>query len=168
MRGKLDDDDRRYLKQAVELSRSYHEDQRRWPFGALLVIDGEVAGQGVNRVVELYDPAAHAEVMALRAAGAATGRHIFEDGVLYSSTEPCPMCLAACCWALIPRVVFAATTYDVADSGFRDLAIYAEIALPVEHRSIEEDASDDDQRQDALAVVRDWSRLYRRDREENA
>jgi guanine deaminase len=161
MRGMLDDDDRRYLRLAVELSKSYRQDGRRWPFGALLVLDGEIAGQGVNQVVELHDPAAHAEVMALRAAGAATGRHLFQDSVLYSSSEPCPMCLAACYWALVPRVVFAATSHDAADYGIRDLAIYTELGLPAEHRSIREDLSDDGLRHDAVAVFRDWTQPQR-------
>jgi len=114
MLGKLDDDDRKYLRVAVELSRSYRDDPRRWPFGAILVGQGKILGQGFNQVVELRDPSAHAEIMALRAAGRALGRHVFEDCVLYSSGEPCPMCLAACYWASIPRVVFAVTTHELA------------------------------------------------------
>ncbi len=73
MSGKLDDDDRRYLRMAVELSRSYRDDARRWPFGAVLVSQGEILGQGFNQVVELRDPSAHAEIMALRTAGRALG-----------------------------------------------------------------------------------------------
>jgi Cytidine and deoxycytidylate deaminase zinc-binding region len=99
MSGKLDDDDRRYLRMAVELSRSYRDDPRRGPFGAIVVGQGKVLGRGFNQVVELRDPSAHAEIMALRAAGGALGRHVLEDCVLYSSSEPCPMCLAACYWA---------------------------------------------------------------------
>lgn len=158
MRGRLDDEDRQYLQLAVELSKGYQQDRRRWPFGAILVMGGKITGRGVNQVVELRDPSAHAEVMALRSAGAATGGHMFQDSVLYSSSEPCPMCLAACCWALVPRIVFAATTYDIADCGMRDLAIYTELERPAGHRSIREEASDDDLREAALAVVRDWSR----------
>jgi guanine deaminase len=81
---------------AVELSRSYRDDPRRWPFGAIVVEQGKVVGRGFNQVVELRDPSAHAEIMALRAAGGALGRHALEDCVLYSSSELCPMCLAAC------------------------------------------------------------------------
>lgn len=103
MPGRLDQADRGYLQRAVELSRGYRDDQRRWPFGAIVVVGGQIAGQGVNRVVELHDPAAHAEIMALRAAGMALGRHVFEDAVLYSSSEPCPMCLAACYCGRSPR-----------------------------------------------------------------
>lgn len=156
----LDEDHRGYLGTAVELSRSYREDRRRWPFGAIVVVGDQIVGQGVNRVVELHDPAAHAEVMALRAAGSALSRHEFPDAVLYSSSEPCPMCLAACYWACIPRVVFAATSRDVADCGLRDLAIYEELRLPAEHRSMQEDPGQGDLRQDAIAVLRDWARRY--------
>jgi guanine deaminase len=135
MRGNLDDQDRKYLQLAVKISRSYREDQSRWPFGALLVIDGKIAGQGVNQVVELHDPTAHAEVMALRAPAAATGRHQFENSALYYSSEPCLMCPAACYWALVPRIVFGATINDTADYGVRE---------------------------DALTAVRDWATHYRR------
>ena len=93
---------------------------------------GKVLGRGFNQVVELRDPSAHAEIVALRAAGRALGRHMFEDCVLYSSSEPCPMCLAACYWASVPRVVFAATSRDLAGYDFQDLAFYTELGLPAE------------------------------------
>jgi guanine deaminase len=158
MLGRLEETDRDYLQLAVELSRGYRDDQRRWPFGAIIVVGGQIAGKGVNRVVELHDPAAHAEVMALRAAGSALGRHVFEDAVLYSSSEPCPMCLAACYWACVQRVVFAATSYDVAACGLQDLAIYEELKLPAGRRSVHEDAGGDDLRHDATAELQDWAR----------
>jgi guanine deaminase len=145
---------------AVELSRNYRADERSWPFGAVVVVGGQIAGKGVNRVVELRDPTAHAEVMALRATGSSLGRHVLEDAVLYSSSEPCPMCLAACYWARVPRVVFAATTYDVASFGLPDLAIYEELKAPAELRSLREDASEDDLRRNATAVLRDWAQRY--------
>jgi hypothetical protein len=68
--------------------------------------------------VELVDPTAHAEVMALRAASTALGRHLIPDGIMYCSSDPCPMCLVACYWAQISRVVYAATSHDVATYGF--------------------------------------------------
>ena len=157
MSGNLDDDDRRYLRMAVELSRSYRDDRRRWPFGAVLVGQGKVLGRGFNQVVELRDPSAHAEIMALRTAGRALGRHVFEDCVLYSSSEPCPMCLAACYWASVPRVVFAATSRDLAGYDFQDLAFYTELGLPAERRSMREDAAWKEVRQDALLAVQDWA-----------
>ena len=157
MSGNLDDDDRRYLRMAVELSRSYRDDRRRWPFGAVLVGQGKVLGRGFNQVVELRDPSAHAEIVALRAAGRALGRHVFEDCVLYSSSEPCPMCLAACYWASVPRVVFAATSRDLAGYDFQDLAFYTELGLPAERRSMREDADPKEVWQDALLAVQDWA-----------
>jgi guanine deaminase len=157
MLGKLDDDDRKYLRVAVELSRSYRDDPRRWPFGAILVGQGKILGRGFNQVVELRDPSAHAEIMALRAAGRALGRHVFEDCVLYSSGEPCPMCLAACYWASISRVAFAATSHDLAEYDFQDLAIYAQLGQPAQSRLMREDADEEELRQDALMVVRDWT-----------
>jgi guanine deaminase len=157
MSGKLDDDDRRYLRMAVELSRSYRDDPRRWPFGAIVVEQGKVVGRGFNQVVELRDPSAHAEIMALRAAGDALGRHALEDCVLYSSSEPCPMCLAACYWATVPRVVFAATSRDLAGYDFQDLVFYTELGLPAESRSIREDADREEVRREALLAVQVWA-----------
>jgi guanine deaminase len=155
--GTLNDTDRQYLEMAVQLSRCYLEDGRRWPFGAVVVADGEVAGRGVNQVVELCDPTAHAEVLALRAAGRALGRHQFEDAILYSSSEPCPMCLAACYWARLDRVVFAATTGDVAANGLSDLTVYEQLRLPAESRSLPEVGDGDDLREQAVAALRDWA-----------
>lgn len=126
----LSEADCRYLQRAIEISRGALEDDGKSPFGALVVVADSVAGEGINRVAERRDPTAHAEVMALRAAGQALGRPVFEDGVLYSSCEPCPMCLAASYWARIPRVVYAATSHDAAASGFEDLQLYREIARP--------------------------------------
>ena len=157
MSEELDDDDRRYLRMAVELSRSYRDDPRRWPFGAIVVGQGKVVGRGFNQVVELRDPSAHAEIMALRAAGGALGRHALEDCVLYSSGEPCPMCLAACYWASVPRVVFAATSRDLAEYDFQDLAFYTELGLAAERRTMREDADQGELRQNALLTVQDWA-----------
>ena len=82
---------------------------------------------------------------------------MFEGSVLYSSSEPCPMCLAACYWASVSRVVFAATSRDLSAYDFQDLAIYTELGLPAEHRSMREDADEEDLRQDAILAVRDWA-----------
>src|ERR1700761_1480603 len=158
MSGKLDDDDRRYLRMAVELSRSYRDHPRSWPFGAVLVGNGKILGRGLNQVVELRDPSAPAKIMARRAAARTLGEHVFEGSVLYSSAEPCPMCLAACYWASVSRIVFAATSHDLADYDFQDLAFYTELARPAERRQIDEDADEEELRQDALKAVRDWAK----------
>jgi guanine deaminase len=157
MPGKLDEDDRRYLQQAIEISRHALDDDGKTPFGALVVVAGEVAGEGTSQVVELRDPTAHAEVMALRAAGARLGRHIIDDGVMYSSSEPCPMCLTACYWARIPRVVYGATSYDVATYGFEDFQFYRELARPNDERLIQEDPAGEDLREAAAAGLRAWA-----------
>jgi guanine deaminase len=157
MPGKLDDADRQYLQRAIDISRRALEDDGKTPFGALVVVSGTVAGEGTSRVVELRDPTAHAEIMALRAAGAALGRHLFEDGVMYTSSEPCPMCLIACYWARIPRLVYGATSHDVATYGFEDLQFYRELTRPAGERSIQEDAAGDDLRETAAAGLRAWA-----------
>ena len=131
--------DREFLQRAIEISRHALEDEGKTPFGALVVVNGEIAGEGTSSVVELLDPTAHAEVMALRHAGIKLQRHLIEDGVMYASSEPCPMCLAACYWARIPRLVFAATSHDVAANGFEDLQLYREFAEPRESRGLQED-----------------------------
>ena len=157
MPGTLDEADRRYLQRAIDISRRALEDEGKTPFGALVVVGGQVVGEGTSRVVELQDPTAHAEVMALRATGAALGRHLFEDGVMYCSGEPCPMCLTACYWARIPRLVFGATSYDVATYGFEDFQLYRELSYTADKRFLQEDAADDPLHQDAADVLRAWA-----------
>ncbi|MGI5523367.1 nucleoside deaminase [Micromonospora sp. CA-259024] len=93
-----------------------------------------MVGEGTSSLVELRDPTAHAEVMALRDAGSKPGRHLLEDGAMYASSEPCPMCLMACYWARIPYLIFGASSHDVATYGFEDLQLYREAAQPAEHR----------------------------------
>jgi guanine deaminase len=154
----LDQADREFLDRAIRLSRQALEDEGKTPFGAILVLDGQLVGEGTSRVAELCDPTAHAEIMALRSAGAKLGRHLFENAVLYASSEPCPMCLAACYWARVPRVVFAATSRDVAASGFEDLQFYRELGTPTDMRAMREDAADAQLREIAVAVLKDWTR----------
>lgn len=157
MSGNLDDADRHFLQSAIQVSRRALEDDGKTPFGALVVVGGQIAGEGTSRVVELRDPTAHAEVMALRAAGETLGTHLFETGVMYCSSEPCPMCLAACYWARLPRLVFAATSHDVATSGFEDLQLYRELALQRDQRALREDTADDDLRGEAAGALRAWA-----------
>lgn len=107
------------------------------PFGALIVREGRVIALSGNRVVAEADPTAHAEVLAIRSAAALLGTHILSDCVLYTSCEPCPMCLGAIYWAGITRVVYAATREDAAAAGFNDDLIYREIALDPSERQVE-------------------------------
>lgn len=100
------------------------------PFGAVIVRDGTVVADGSNRVAPNLDPTAHAEMQAIRAACAVLGRFDLRGCTIYTSCEPCPMCLAALHWARIDRIVFAASQHDAAAAGFDDAVIYDEIARP--------------------------------------
>lgn len=152
--------DRAFLDQAIAISRRALEDEGKTPFGALVVISGEVVGTGTSSVVELSDPTAHAEVMALRDAGRNLGRHLMEGGVMYASSEPCPMCLSACYWARVPRLVYAATSHDVAAHGFEDLQFYRELALPnAERRLLSEVSVGGERRAAAAGALKEWTAL---------
>lgn len=100
------------------------------PFGAVVVKDGEIIGEGMNRVVPNADPTAHAEIVAIRAACAALGTHDLSGAVIISSCEPCPMCLGAIWWSRIGLVVYGNDRADAAAIGFDDADIYAEVAAP--------------------------------------
>lgn len=106
------------------------------PFGAVVAKDGRALGEGVNLVVPDADPTAHAEVVAIRAAARALGTHDLAGCVLYTSCEPCPMCLGAAWWSRVDRIVFAATRADAAAAGFDDAAIYTEVAAPLTARRL--------------------------------
>jgi guanine deaminase len=149
--------DRRFLREAIDVSRRAIEDESNTPFGAVVVVDGEIVGEGTSSVMGLCDPTAHAEVMALRSAGARLGRHLMPDAAMYASSEPCPMCLVACYWAQIPRLVFGATSRDVAAMGFEDLQFYRELTLAREQRSLQEIVADSDMQNEARAVLKSWT-----------
>lgn len=150
---KTDDE---FLQRAIELSEYALRNQTKTPFGAILVIDSEVISEGTSSVIELTDPTAHAEIMALRNAGKALGRHLFPDAVMYASSEPCPMCLAACYWARIPRLMFGANSFDVGAAGFEDLQLYRQLAAPLATRSLEEQAGNLELRTKATRVLKAW------------
>ena len=135
-----------YLALAIEAGRDGMRDRQGGPFGAVVVApDGSVAGAGCNRVTSTNDPTAHAEITAVRAACAALGSFLLEGCTLYTSCEPCPMCLAAAYWAHVDAIVYGASRADAAAAGFDDAFIYEEIGRPLEDRHIRmirlEDAS---------------------------
>lgn len=123
------------MRQAIELAV---DNVRRGggPFGALVVKDGIVVATGVNQVTRLNDPTAHAEVVAIREACRVLGSFQLAGCNLYTSCEPCPMCLGAIYWARPARVFFAATHDDAAAAGFDDSFIYRQIAISHSERSI--------------------------------
>ncbi len=147
-----------YLHRAIELSRLALSDDTLTPFGAVLVVDGEIVGEGTSRVIATNDPTAHAEVVALREVGAKLKTHLFATATLYSSGEPCPLCLAACMWARVPRVIFAATSTDIAIHGFEDLLFYREMALPSESRGIQELGATGLENLIAVDVLAKWAK----------
>jgi guanine deaminase len=157
MSTQLTDADRQFLSQAIELSRHALQDLGKTPFGALIVVNNEVIAEGISTVIELRDPTAHAEVMALRAAGSKLDRHLMPDAVMYASSEPCPMCLVACYWAQIPRLVYGATSFDVAKHGFEDLQLYRELTTPHKERSIVQVAAAGALHAHATDVLRTWA-----------
>jgi len=106
------------------------------PFGALVVRNGEVLAEGHNRVVLDRDPTAHAEIVALRRAAAQLGTHVLAGCEVFTSCEPCPMCLGALVWARVERVWFSATRHDAAAAGFDDALLYEEVTLPLAERRL--------------------------------
>lgn len=129
-------DDEQYLREAIDLAREGMERGDGGPFGCVIVKDGTIVGRGNNRVTSTNDPTAHAEVVAIREACKALGDFQLSGCVLYTSCEPCPMCLGAIYWARPDRIVFAATREDAADAGFDDQLIYDELPLPYPERRI--------------------------------
>ena len=125
-----------FLARAVELARSGSEQGNGGPFGALIVREGIVLAEAWNRVVIDNDPTAHAEINAIRAASQKTGQFHLTGCTLYTSSEPCPMCLAAAYWAKIERIVFANSRAEAAAIGFCDDWLYDELLKPIPTRLI--------------------------------
>lgn len=125
-----------FLQQAIELAEHNVRTQQGGPFGALIVKDNQIIATGVNQVTALLDPTAHAEIMAIRSACQHLQNFQLSDCILYSSCEPCPMCLGAIYWARLKAVYFACSRYDAAAAQFDDSFIYDDFALPIEQRHI--------------------------------
>ena len=128
--------DETFLERAVGLALANVERGEGGPFGAVIVRNGEIIAEGWNRVVATNDPTAHAEIIAIRAACAQLERFHLQDCVLYASSEPCPMCLAAAYWARISRIVYANSREQAAAIGFCDDELYCELSQPAAARSI--------------------------------
>lgn len=124
------------LARAIELSISGVEDDLGGPFGAVIMRGDEIIAHGQNRVTSSADPTAHAEIVAIRAACSALQDYSLAGCEIFSSCEPCPMCLAAIHWARLDRLTFAAGREDAAQSGFDDELLYRELVLPLDARSV--------------------------------
>ncbi len=124
------------LRRAIALSRAHMQAGAGGPFGAVVAKDGRIIGEGWNRVTSSNDPTAHAEVVAIRDACTTLGAFSLAGATLYTSCEPCPMCLSASYWARLDRIVYANARDDAAAIGFDDAFLYEEVALALELRKI--------------------------------
>lgn len=125
-----------FMLEAIALSKLCLQSGKGGPFGAVVVKDGKIVGRGSNHVTINNDPTAHAEVMAIRDACKNLNTFQLTGCEVYTSCEPCPMCLGAIYWARPDRIYYAADKNDAADAGFDDSFIYEEIALPHAERKI--------------------------------
>jgi len=142
-----------FMRRAIQLSREHMQAGHGGPFGAVVVLDGKIVGEGWNKVTGSIDPTAHAEVVAIRAACRQLGRFDLRGAILYTSCEPCPMCLAATYWARIDQVYYANTEADAAAIDFDDAFLYRELALPMAQRSL---PCTPLLREEALTVFEEW------------
>lgn len=125
-----------FMARAIELAIENVRSRRGGPFGAVVARNGKVISEGANSVTSTNDPTAHAEIVAIRLACAKLGVFALHDCEIYSSCEPCPMCLGAIYWARPARIYFAATVADASKAGFDDSLIYSEIQEPHAQRKI--------------------------------
>ena len=132
----MTDREKKFLERAIELSRQGMESGSGGPFGCVIVKDGEIVGEGSNMVTSTNDPTAHAEVVAIRQACKKLNVFQLEGCDIYTSCEPCPMCLGAIYWARPKKVVFANTKQDAAAINFDDDFIYKEINTDLLQREI--------------------------------
>lgn len=145
-------EDAKFMQMAIDLSIA-NIDSGGGPFGAVVVRDGVVIATGANRVVPNADPTAHAEVMAIRSACAKLGTFQLANCTVYSSCEPCPMCLSALYWAGVERICYGNTKDDAKAIEFDDSFIYDQLELSYAERSIK---CEHFMRENALAAFRKW------------
>ena len=146
--------DKFFMKRAIELAEKGMDSGKGGPFGAVVVRNDEIVAEGCNQVTSTNDPTAHAEVVAIRTACDKLGSFQLDDCVIYTSCEPCPMCLGAIYWARPKAVFYACTREDAADIEFDDQFIYDEIDKKITARQIR---FENILRQEALPVFRKWA-----------
>jgi len=142
-----------FMMRAIQLAIDSVQSGRGGPFGAVVIKDGTIVGEGANCVTLTNDPTAHAEVVAIRQACGKLGNFELLDCELYTSCEPCPMCLGAIYWAHLSRIHFGNLAADASKVGFDDSFIYQQIALPFSQRKIPMLQM---MREEALAAFRSW------------
>jgi guanine deaminase len=145
--------DNPFMARAIQLSIENVHSGRGGPFGAVIVKDGNMIAEGANQVTAINDPTAHAEILAIRAACAKLGAFDLHSCEIYTSCEPCPMCLGAIYWARLSTIYFASAAADASRIGFDDSLIYREIAQPLTQRTIPMVQL---MREESLAAFRAW------------
>lgn len=142
-----------FMTRAIELASHGIDVPGGGPFGAVIVRAGAIVAEAHNRVTELADPTAHAEVLAIRSACRQLGDFNLAECEIYASCEPCPMCLGAIYWARLSRLYFAASRADAQDIGFDDQRIYEELPRPIAERSL---PTEQLLRQEAASAMARW------------
>lgn len=141
------------MREAVELSRKHMIKGHGGPFGAVIVKNGKVIGRGWNKVTSSNDPTAHAEVSAIREACSKLKTFDLSGAVIFTSCEPCPMCLSAIYWARISGIYYGNTRKDAAKINFDDEFLYKEIKKPIANRLI---PTKQVLREEAIKVFQEW------------
>lgn len=142
-----------FMELAVKLAARHMHAGAGGPFGAIIVHQGIVIGRGWNQVTSGNDPTAHAEISAIRDACRQRSTFSLAGSVIYTTCEPCPMCLAAIWWARIDTIYYASTRDDAAQIGFDDAALYHEVSLPVHQRRLPLIQQPSDK---AAQLMREW------------
>ncbi len=145
----------RFMQRAIALALENVRIGLGGPFAALVVRDGSILASGTNQVTSAQDPTAHAEIVAIRAACQELRTFQLNDCDLYTTCEPCPMCMGAIYWARLPKVYYASTREDAAQIGFDDSLIYDQLVLPLNERKISMIPL---MREQALEAFREWEK----------
>ena len=146
----------KFMNEAIGLARENLKLKNGGPFGAIVVKNGKIIGRGMNSVTSTNDPTAHAEVNAIREACENLQSFQLTDCEIYSSCEPCPMCLGAIYWARPRKLYFAASRNDAAHAGFDDAEIYQEIELPFTKRKL---PTEQFSQSDAVELFNTWVKI---------
>ena len=147
-------EDEKFMRRAIELAQKGIDNNEGGPFGCVIVRDGEIVGEGNNKVTSTNDPTAHAEVVAIRNACANLQTFQLDDCIIYTSCEPCPMCLGAIYWARPAQIFYACNKSDAAKIEFDDQFIYEEIERPINERQIK---TVNFLREEGLKVFENWA-----------
>ena len=147
-------DKEKFMHEAIRLSIDMMRSGKGGPFGAVIIKNGEIIARGFNQVTSHNDPTAHAEVVAIREACKVLNTFQLTGCEIFTSCEPCPMCLGAIYWARPDKMYYANTKTDAANIGFDDDFIYKEIALPLSERNLKTEQIG---RADALKAFEEWA-----------